>query len=336
VTAVDDLSAVAPARRRYPDGVPATSATDRSTLEEAAAVFGSLRRRLFGIAYRMLGSAVEAEDLVQDVWLRWQETDRSSVLDPSGFLVTTTTRLAINVIQSARSRRESYVGLWLPEPVATSDDPEQQADRGEALELAVLRLLERLSPTERAAYVLREAFDYAHSEIAAILQLTEPNVRQLVARARKHIADERRAPVSSAEQRRFLELFVAAAQKGDSAALETLFASGVVSRSDGGGVARAALVPVVGRARVAHFVASFASHFWEGVTITDVIANGRASKVLLRDGVAFAFVTIEASAEGIDEITWMLNPSKLGAVLTSAPNQTIERGRVIGAPRIGE
>src|SRR3954454_17157243 len=128
----------------------------------------------------MLGSAVEAEDIVQDVWLRWQVTDRTVVVDPPAFLATTTTRLAINLAQSARSRHETYVGPWLPEPVDTSNDPQLGAERGEALGLAVLLLLEKLSPTERAAYVLQEAFDYQYRQIADVLQLAEANSRQLV------------------------------------------------------------------------------------------------------------------------------------------------------------
>jgi RNA polymerase sigma factor (sigma-70 family) len=160
------------------------------------------RPRLFGIAYRTLGSAAEAEDLVQDVWLRWQTTDRTVVLDAPAFLATMTTRLAINLTQSARSRHETYIGTWLPEPVDTGDDPYLGAERGEALEFAVLLLLEKLSPTERAAYVLREAFDYPYQQIADILKLTGANTRQFVTRARTHIADGRCAPVSAAEQRR--------------------------------------------------------------------------------------------------------------------------------------
>ena len=139
--------------------------------------FISVRPRLFGIAYRMLGSAVEAEDVVQDAWMRWQTTDRSAVLNPAAFLVTTTTRLSINVAESSRSRRETYVGPWLPEPIDTSEDPTLGAERGEALELALLLLLEKLTPTERAAYTLREAFDYPYREIADILQLTEAHTR---------------------------------------------------------------------------------------------------------------------------------------------------------------
>jgi RNA polymerase sigma-70 factor (ECF subfamily) len=167
----------------------------------------------------MLGSAAEAEDIVQDVWVRWQTTDRSVVRDAPAFLATTTTRLAINVIQSARSRRETYVGPWLPEPVDTSADPGLGAERGEALEFAVLVLLEKLSPAERAAYVLREAFEYRYREIADMLRLEEANTRQLVTRARQHVADGRRAPVCSTEQRRLLSAFVCAAQGGDVAAL---------------------------------------------------------------------------------------------------------------------
>jgi DNA-directed RNA polymerase specialized sigma24 family protein len=139
-------------------------------LEEAAAVFTSVRPRLFGIAYRMLGSVTEAEDLVQEVWLRWQLCDRSVVASPTAFLATTTTRLAINTLQLARVRRETYVGPWLPEPVDTSADPYLGAERGEALEFAALLLMDKLTPSERAAYVLREAFDYSYGHIAEIVQ----------------------------------------------------------------------------------------------------------------------------------------------------------------------
>ena len=213
---------------------------DTGEHDDGLSAFVGVRPRLFGIAYRMLGSAAEAEDIVQDVWLRWQATDRSVVETPSAFLATTTTRLCINFAQSAQSRRETYVGPWLPEPVDTSSDPALGAERGEALGLAILLLLEKLSPTERAAYVLREAFDYSYRQIANILQMEEANTRQLVTRARKHIADGRRTPASSEEQRRLLEAFIGAAQKGDMVALEGLFAEDVVSYSDGGGIVRTA------------------------------------------------------------------------------------------------
>ena len=181
--------------------------------------------------------------------------------------------------------------------------------------LAILLLLEKLSPTERAAYVLREAFDYSYRQIANILQMEEANTRQLVTRARKHIADGRRTPASSEEQRRLLEAFIGAAQKGDMVALEGLFAEDVVSYSDGGGIVRtAARAPVSGRERVAKFIAAFASPFWTGVTLARVETNGQASVVISRDGVAIAFATIDASAQGIDQIMWIMRPSKLAAI----------------------
>jgi RNA polymerase sigma-70 factor (ECF subfamily) len=195
------------------------SSTLDTRADDGLSAFLTVRRRLFGIAYRMLGSAADAEDIVQDVWVRWQTTDRTVVRDPAAFLVTTTTRLTINVVQSARCRRETYVGSWLPEPVDASADPGSRAERGEALQLAVLVLLEKLSPAERTAYVLREAFDYPYRDIAGILRLEEANTRQLVTRARQHVVDGRRAPVSSAEHARLLAAFNAAAQSGDVGAL---------------------------------------------------------------------------------------------------------------------
>ena len=284
--------------------------------DDGLSAFAPVRPRLFGIAYRMLGSAAEAEDIVQDVWLRWQSTNRTAVENPPAYLATTTTRLCINLAQSAHTRRETYIGTWLPEPVDTSADPEIGAERGEALKLAVLLLLEKLSPTERAAYVLREAFDYSYDQIASILQMEEANVRQLVSRARKHIADGRRASVSSDEQRRFLEAFIAAAQKADMAALEGLFAEDVVSYSDGGGLVRAAGVPVTGRKRVATFIAAVSTWCWKGVTLDWVETNGQAAVLVSRDGVPFG-LTIDASAQGINEIMWFLKPSKLAAVSRS-------------------
>ena len=281
--------------------------------DDGLAAFAAARPRLFGIAYRMLGSAAEAEDIVQDVWMRWQSMNRTTVENPPAYLATTTTRLCINLSQSARSRRESYVGTWLPEPVDTSADPAIGAERAEALKLAALLLLEKLSPTERAAYVLRKAFDYPYRQIAEILQMEEANVRQLVSRASKHIEDGRSASVSRNEQRRFLEAFIAAAQKGDTAALEGLFAEDVVCYSDGGGLVRAAGVPVVGRNRVAMFIASVSTYCWEGVTLDWVETNGQAAVLMLRDGVPIG-LTIDASAQGINEIMWFLRPSKLAAI----------------------
>ncbi|TDO58955.1 RNA polymerase sigma-70 factor (ECF subfamily) [Kribbella sp. VKM Ac-2571] len=283
-------------------------------LDDAVAVFDAVRPRLMGIAYRMLGSHAEAEDLVQEVWLRWQAADRSAVQSPVAYLSTAVTRLAINASQSARARRETYIGPWLPEPVDTSADPYLGAERGEALSFAVLLVLERLSPTERAAYILREAFDYSYGELAAMLQSTEPAVRQLVSRARKRIRAERRTEVSGAQQKTLLTAFIAAARAGDVSVLEELLANDAISYSDGGGAARASKFPVVGRLRVAKYHRAFHQHFWIGVEVEFGTANGRAVAMLRRDGAVFAVCTVTASDEGIDEVLWQMNPAKLTTV----------------------
>ncbi|MEU1875600.1 RNA polymerase sigma-70 factor (ECF subfamily) [Streptomyces ambofaciens] len=285
-------------------------------LSEAVSVFVELRPRLFGIAYRVLGSAVEAEDVVQEVWLRWQRTDRTLVISPVAFLSSTTTRLAINVAQSARVRRETYIGPWLPEPVDTSNDPEVGAERAEALELALLLVLQRLSPTERAAYVLREAFDYAYPDIARILGLSPVNVRKIVSRARKHLTEDQRDSVDAAEHRTLLQTFVAAARQGDVAGLEALLTPNAVSLSDGNGIRGAARVPVLGRARVANLSTAH-PRFWPTVEAEPVEANGRGGILIHRDGRPATFMTVAATSRGIHQVMWVFNPAKIAAFLDS-------------------
>lgn len=209
----------------------ATSAAMDAAMDDGLSAFLGARPRLFGIAYRMLGNAAEAEDIVQDVWLRWQATDRSPVRNPLAFLVTATTRLAINVVQSARMRREIDAGPWLPERVDTGTDPGVSVERGEALSHAVQLLLETLSPVERAAYVLREAFNHSYREIADILRVGEANARQLVTRARARVSGGRRVPVNRREQRRLLDALLAASRTGDVARLERLFVDDVTSNA---------------------------------------------------------------------------------------------------------
>jgi RNA polymerase sigma-70 factor (ECF subfamily) len=302
---------------------PETPPTE-STLDEAIVVFVELRPRLFGIAYRMLGSAVEAEDVVQEVWLRWQKTDRSVVISPVAFLSSTTTRLAINVAQSARVRRETYIGPWLPEPVDTSSDPEVGAQRAEALEFALLLVLEKLNPMERAAYVLREAFDYGYPEIAEILQLSIVNVRKVVSRARKHLAADQRETVDTVEHRRLLDAFVSAAQRGDVASLEALLTPDTVSLSDGNGMRGCSRIPVSGRARVAKMVTY--PKLWREAEPRLVDANGCAGVMLYRDGQPIAFMTMTASKEGIHKLMWVFNPSKIAAFIDSGSRHTTAPG----------
>ncbi|MEU8327723.1 RNA polymerase sigma factor SigJ [Micromonospora sp. NPDC048839] len=281
------------------------------TLVAALEVFGAVRPRLFGIAYRMLGSVAEAEDVVQEAWLRWQQTDRSQVRDPTGFLVTTTSRLALNAATSARARRELYPGPWLPEPVDTAADPTLRAERTESLELAVLLLLERLTPAERAVYVLREAFDYPFRRIGEVLDVSEAYARQLGRRARTHLVQQRRDPVAQTDHNRLLRAILAAARSGELTRLEELLAATATSYADGGGTVRAALVPIVGRDNVARYLLGLMRKFGHGVALEIVESNGQAAILASRSGTTVALLAIEASPAGIERVLIILNPEKL-------------------------
>ncbi|MFI6263022.1 RNA polymerase sigma-70 factor [Micromonospora sp. NPDC051006] len=285
--------------------------SDLTAPSDAVRAFDAVRPRLFGIAYRMLGSVADAEDIVQDTWLRWQQADRSAVRDVAAFLATTTTRLALNAATSARARRESYVGPWLPEPIQTSADPATRAEQGEALGLALLLLLQRLTPAERAVYVLHEAFDYPFRQIAEILEITEVNARQLGRRARAHLVEERHAPVAPADHDRLLHAFLAAARSGDLGQLEELLAKDAVSYSDGGGVVSAARVPVTGRAKVARYVLGVVAKFGTHVSLDFVESNGQQTVLARRAGSVVALCAIDASPAGIARVLIVLNPSKV-------------------------
>ncbi|MFI9832310.1 RNA polymerase sigma-70 factor [Streptomyces sp. NPDC051913] len=290
---------------------------DANSLDQATSEFLTARPRLFGIAYRMLGSVVEAEDIVQEAWLRWQNTDHAEIQDPAAFLATVTSRLAINLARSAPKRREAYVGPWLPEPVETSADPQVGAERAEAVDLAVLFLLEKLNPVERAAYVLREAFDYPYQRIAEMLETSDANARQLVSRARRHLAAERREPVSPAAHRRLLEVFLSAARTGELSVLEEVLTMDVVSYTDGGGMRGASRIPVIGRAHVSRFVVAFAPRFWPGTEERWVEANGRPAVLVTAGDTVLALVSAEVSERGIERLMWVLNPAKLAPFVAS-------------------
>ena len=223
--ALEDAEQVAMDNRSVPATIRAVP--ECGAYDDGLSAFMSARPRLLGIAYGMLGSMAEAEDIAQEVWIRWQAVDRSMVRDAAAFLVTTAKRLAIKVMQSARSRRETFVGQSLQDTVDMTAETGLCAERTESLKLAVVILLEKLSATERAAYVLREAFDYAYRDIANVLRLEEVNARQVVTRARQHVLKGRRRTATCAEQERFLESFVAAAQHGDVSGLEGLLISDI-------------------------------------------------------------------------------------------------------------
>ncbi|WP_182902660.1 RNA polymerase sigma-70 factor [Microbispora sp. H10830] len=223
-------------------------------------VFTAHRSLLVGVAYRILGGAADAEDVVQEAWLRWAEVDAASVADPKAYLVRVTTNLAIDRLRRVRARREAYVGPWLPEPVVTAPDSGEPAERADSVELALLVVLETLSPLERAVFVLREAFGFSHAEIAEILGRGEPAVRQLARRARDHVRERRpRFDVDRRARRTITERFVAACAEGDIEGLTALLAADVRMVGDGGGKVRAPLRELAGAVPVARFLVAIAS-----------------------------------------------------------------------------
>jgi RNA polymerase sigma-70 factor (TIGR02957 family) len=289
----------------------------RVTGSAALDEFEGQRARLFGIAYRMLGSATDAEDVLQDAWLRWQGVERARVTDPSAFLARTVTNLCLTALTSARARREVYVGPWLPEPVLTGDGrsadlgPLEDALQRESVSFALLALLERLSPTERAAYVLREAFAYSPREVAELIGTSEANARQLHSRARRHVAG---APSQEADFAHWQELilrFLSAARDGDLAELEALLAADVVARADGGGIVNAARRPVQGQENVARYVSGLLTRFTEGLLPVFVEVNG-APAVAFTDGENLRGVLVlHADGERLTALDLVVNPEKL-------------------------
>jgi RNA polymerase sigma-70 factor (ECF subfamily) len=243
----------------------------------------ALRRRGFGVAYRMLGSVSEAEDVAQEALLRLTREERP-IDEPAAWITTVATRLSINVLKSARVSRESYVGPWLPEPLVEdpAPGPASRAELADSLSLALLVLLERLTPVERAAYLLREVFGYEYAEIAGIIERTEVNSRQLVTRARKHIEASRpRFDPDEAARDALLERFLAAAEEGDMDALEELLAKDAVLYADGGGKAMAAPEPLVGAALIARFMAAAVRRALRELEIRPVRVNGQPGRLLI-------------------------------------------------------
>jgi RNA polymerase sigma-70 factor (ECF subfamily) len=259
----------------------------------------------------MLGSRAEADDLLQDAYLRWHQSYTEDIQSPIAFLVTMTTRLCLDRLRKLKEERARYVGPWLPEPIATADDPAIGAERAEAMSLAVLLLLERLTPAERAAFVLHEAFDYPYRQVAEVLEISEANARQLATRARAHLDRERARAVGADERSRLLAAFVAAAQNGDLEALEAVLAEDVVALSDGGGVVLAARKPVIGRERVARFLLGVIEKFTAGVEAVPALINGEPGFIGIRDGVAMAAWTVEIGPDGVQRFLNVMNPAKL-------------------------
>ncbi|MGR6915885.1 RNA polymerase sigma-70 factor [[Actinomadura] parvosata] len=288
--------------------------------------FEDHRSLLVAVAYRILGSVADAEDVVQEAWLRWSGVDESAVDDPKAYLITVTTRLAIDRLRWAKSRRESYVGPWLPEPISTAPDVAEHAELADSVEMAMLVVLETLSPLERAVFVLREAFDLPFAEIAQIIGRTEPATRQLARRAREHVRDKRpRFDVDQGERRRITERFLGASTGGDLDALIELFSDQVTIVSDGGGKARAALRVITGAenvgrylqsirtpANIAKFMVSIGMAEVEGMSFALATLNNAPAIVISAGGKVVSVLSLLISDGKIETIYLMANPDKIG------------------------
>jgi len=287
-----------------------------------AEVFEAHRGLMFAIAYRMLGTIADAEDAVQDAWLRWSAAPRVDVADPRAYLARVVTTTALNRLRSARSRREAYVGPWLPEPLLTEAGPDaaERAELAESVSVAMLVVLESLTPEERAVFVLREVFGFEHAEIGAALGRSAPAVRQLAHRAREHVQARRpRFDVDWNQQREVTERFLAAAAGGDIEGLMTVLAPDVTLLTDGGGKARAALRPIVGAAKTARFFAAIARRPYMGIDISDMVVeaaeiNGSPGTLITAGDRAVASLTLTVSDGRITAIQLVANPDKLAAV----------------------
>jgi RNA polymerase sigma-70 factor (ECF subfamily) len=281
------------------------------------------RGLLFTVAYEMLGSAAEAEDVVQETWIRWDaigDTTRAEVLDPRAYLVRMVTRKALDRLRANARRREEYVGEWLPEPLLTSPDVAEDVELAESVSYAMLTILETLSPTERAVFVLREVFDVPYGEIAEALEKSAAAVRQIGHRAREHVAARRpRMEVSRTEQEEVVERFLAAVAGGDLQGLLDALAPDVVMVADGGGIAQAITHPVVGAKKVANLLRTFPK-FGGGATVLPVLLNGApAARIVgLEDGHDTA-ITFLVEGGRISRIYAVRNPVKLSGIDVEAP-----------------
>ena len=273
--------------------------------------FQELRPVLFGLAYRMLGTRADAEDVVQDAYLRWQSTAAAEVRSARSYLTTIVARLALDGLKAAHRQRETYVGPWLPEPLVEPMGT-QPLELSESLSLAFLRLLESLSPPERVAFLLREVFDADYEEVAVALETSEANSRQIVARARKHIQERRpRFAVDRDRQSAVLREFLTACATGDPSQLTMLLAEDAVLYTDGGGKVSAALNPIVGADRVVRFLIGIARKV-PALRVEFADVNGRVGAVLLDSGRPYSVMTFDLTGEGrIANLYIVSNPDKL-------------------------
>ncbi|PWI14814.1 RNA polymerase subunit sigma-24 [Streptomyces sp. Act143] len=276
--------------------------------QDATEAFTAHRNLLFTVAYEMLGSAADAEDVLQETWLRWADVDHATVREPRAYLVRTATRQALTRLRTLRRRRETYVGPWLPEPLLTAPDVAEDVELADSVSMAMLLVLETLAPTERAVFVLREVFDLCYEEIAEAVDKSPAAVRQIAHRARLHVAARRpRAIVSPAETRDVLEAFRGAVETGDLQGLLDLIAPDVVLLADGGGVVQAAPAPIVGAEQVARVLGNVTGV----LSLRPTRVNGYPALTLLQDGAVHSVMAVRIDDGRITGLYAVRNPEKL-------------------------
>jgi RNA polymerase sigma-70 factor (ECF subfamily) len=279
-----------------------------------ATTFEALRGRLFGLAYRMLGSRAEAEDIVQDTYLRWHQAARETIESPEAWLVTAATRLAIDRLRRLKTEREAYVGPWLPEPIVSrTPPPDRDLDLAADLSVAFLTLLERLAPDERAAFLLHDVFDVGYGEIAAVLERSEAACRQVVHRARDRVrGDRKRFEVTESAKALMLEKFMEAMEARNEHALLSLFAPDATWTADGGGKTAAAPQPIIGAERIAKLVVRLRERFWAPGRVVEVATVNGETGLCFRDGNRLvATISIATDGEHILAVYAVVNPDKL-------------------------
>lgn len=298
-------------------------------MDAQTAIFQQHRQRLFGLAYRMLGRPADAEDVLHDAWLRWHDQDTQTLDDPEAWLVTVTTRLALDRLRRAKTEREHYTGPWLPEPLAGADEavmddePSTALERAESLSLTFLMLLERLSAEERAAFLLREVFDYSHAEVAGILDISEDACRQRVHRAKSRLREDRpRFQVDAAQQRRLLQRFIEAMEKPTLPTLRALFAEDAVHIADGGGLVSATLRPIYGAERLSRLYFQIAHNLRDLPIRREIrLLNGAPAILQWVGNELTAAMWIECEGEQITGTLAIRHPEKLARIAAVTNSQ---------------
>ncbi|MDJ0344993.1 RNA polymerase sigma-70 factor [Streptomyces sp. H10-C2] len=286
----------------------------------ALSLFQEHRSVLFGIAYRMLGSAADAEDILQDAWLAWSRVDTAGITEPRAYLARTVTNLSLNRLGSAAVQRESYVGPWLPEPLVTAPDASGGVEQAEAISLAMLVVLESLSPLERAVFILKEVFGFPYAEIAGMVDRTEASVRQVGSRARSHVLARRpRYEAPPEVRRKVTDEFLAACVGGDLNRMMEMLAPDVTVWSDGGGKVRAALRPIFGADKAVRWILGILATPVPDMAVHHVDVNGQPGLLVTSAGVADNVIVLELNETGIVGVRVVRNPDKLR--LVTPPSQ---------------